>query len=122
MTLNILCPGAELQVIFIALVFAVIGTIAVVYFKHRKVIIMWLYVRNYCSCVVSGEQFEMDKKYHAFVVYSHKDDDFVADFLIPELEGFEGFKLCIHERDLTAGLITKNVRSVHVVNFKIENP
>ncbi|ESO86639.1 hypothetical protein LOTGIDRAFT_99628, partial [Lottia gigantea] len=44
-----------------------------------------------------------------FVSYS-AEDDWVLDDLVPQLEGNEGIKLCIHERDFQAGrLIIDNI-------------
>ncbi|ESO87342.1 hypothetical protein LOTGIDRAFT_107312 [Lottia gigantea] len=52
---------------------------------------------------------ERQKLYDVFVSYS-AEDDWVLDNLVPQLEGNEGMKLCIHERDFQPGrLIIDNI-------------
>ncbi|ESO87222.1 hypothetical protein LOTGIDRAFT_107027 [Lottia gigantea] len=52
---------------------------------------------------------EQQYLYDVFVSYSAA-DDWVLDDLVPQLEGYEGMKLCIHERDFQAGrLIIDNI-------------
>lgn len=73
---------------------------------------MWLYINNYCECLLSDEEFEKEKRYDAFVMYAHEDDNYVADHLITELEEKQGYKLCVHERDWLGGRLI-----VDLVNF-----
>ena len=58
-------------------------------------------------------------KYHAFIIYSSKDHDFVKNILIPVLERYS-FKYCIHWKDFPVGeVFTRTiVRSVYN-SFKI---
>lgn len=98
-----LCPGNERQIAILATVIAVLGTIVAVYYKYRDIIKMWLYINNYCNCILDDNEFEKGKRYDAFVMYSYEDGDFVADHLVAELEQKEGYKLCCHERDWPGG-------------------
>ncbi|XP_072943158.1 uncharacterized protein [Epargyreus clarus] len=57
----------------------------------------------------------LEEKYDAFVSFSHHDDDFVQDELVPQLEcGRQPLRLCLHYRDWEiGGLIPEQItRSV----------
>ena len=58
-------------------------------------------------------------KYHAFIIYSTNDEDFVNNILIPTLQRHR-FKLCIHWKDFPPGEVFTEtiVRSVYN-SFKI---
>ncbi|CRL07112.1 CLUMA_CG020109, isoform A [Clunio marinus] len=104
-----LCSDDNLFVIIISIITALLGLIlggfAALYYKYQKQIKMWLYSHNSCLWLVTEDELDKDKRYDAFVSYSHRDQDFVADFLLPELEnGTIPYKLCVHERDWTPGL------------------
>ncbi|KAJ8680226.1 hypothetical protein QAD02_016013 [Eretmocerus hayati] len=78
-----------------------IGFLAACFFRHEREIKIWLYSKNVCLCLVTEDEVDKDKKFDAFVSYSHKDSEFVDNKLVPRLE--PTYKLCIHERDWPAG-------------------
>ena len=58
-------------------------------------------------------------KYHAFIIYSSIDFDFVKNILIPTLERY-GFKYCIHWKDFPPGEVFRKTIVKSVYNsFKI---
>lgn len=58
-------------------------------------------------------------KYHAFIIYSTIDENFVNNILIPILERY-GFKYCIHWKDFPPGEVFRNTIVNSVYNsFKI---
>jgi protein toll len=53
--------------------------------------------------VSKNEEEEEERDYDAFISYSHLDEDFVINELVPQLErptsGQPDFRLCLHYRD-----------------------
>lgn len=89
--------------ITLALLGILIGVLAALYYKYQQEIKIWMYWHNICPFIFNSDALDANKKYDAFISYSHKDEDFVADTLVPELEFRRKFNLCIHRRDWTVG-------------------
>lgn len=110
-----ICSEDETIIVALSVVLALlglfVGILAALYYKYQQEIKVWMYAHNWCSWFVTEEELDKDKKYDAFISYSHKDVDFVTEHVVPELEnGTPNFKLCLHERDWVAGeFITESV-------------
>ncbi|KAH8381502.1 hypothetical protein KR093_006866, partial [Drosophila rubida] len=110
-----LCPQPRSLLIALIVVISLtgflIGISAAVYYKYQQEIKIWLYAHNLCLWLVTEADVDKDKKFDAFISYSHKDREFIENHLVPRLEnGNQKYKLCVHGRDwLVGGLITDNI-------------
>ncbi|XP_043464269.1 protein toll-like, partial [Leptopilina heterotoma] len=126
-----LCPmNVDVLITLIGIVVGVIGlvlgAITIFYQRFRKKIKIWLYLHSLCLSLITEEDLDKDKIYDAFISYSHKDEEFVINELIANLEsGPRPYKLCIHFRDWLAGVwiptqiarsIQKSRRTIVVVS------
>lgn len=96
---------ANLMVVCISLAVCgvLIGALLSFYYRYTTEIKIWLYSHN-VTWPISEESLDYDKKYDAFLSFSHKDEELVAKHLVPGLEGDTApFKLCLHYRDWVVG-------------------
>ena len=108
MTPEKLCPSENTWIIvscsMIAIAGIIIGTLAAVYYRYQQAIKIWLFAHHYCLSCVTEDELDRDKRFDAFVSYSHKDEDFVENNILPRLEaGPRPYELCIHTRDWIPG-------------------
>lgn len=81
----------------------IIGLLYGLYNRYKTEVKIWLYSHN-ITWPISEESLDQDKKYDAFISFSHKDEELVAKHLVPGLEGGSiPFKLCLHYRDWVVG-------------------
>lgn len=108
MTIVDLCPTSNLIIglssLIIALLGLIIGGLFALYYRYQREIKVWLYAHNVCLWFVTEEELDKDKQYDAFISYSHQDEEFIANKLVPGLEnGSIKYKLCLHYRDWVVG-------------------
>ena len=79
----------------------VIACISVMLFVFRTPLRVWLHSKYGIRVLDPVGKSSQDKLYDAFVSYSHKDDDFVQQIIVPQLEHSDpSYKLCLQHRDL----------------------
>ena len=80
----------------------IIAVTSIILFVFRTPLKVWLHSKYGVRVLSSDGKSGRDKLYDAFVSYSLKDEDFVTQILIPQLEhqDMASFKLCLQYRDL----------------------
>lgn len=76
------------------------------YHKYKNEIKVWMFSHKFSKWLVTEKEIDRDKKYDAFISYSHQDEWFVFTQLIPNLENDDEnqYKLCVHYRDWLVGV------------------
>jgi protein toll len=103
-----LCPESNTVALAVGIIVALLGITAgilvALYYYFQSEVKVWLYARGLCLWFVTEEELDKNKLYDAFISYSHRDEEFVVNQLVPELEGGAvRFRLCLHYRDWIAG-------------------
>ncbi|XP_063243029.1 protein toll [Bacillus rossius redtenbacheri] len=119
MAIDDLCPVDTALIVLLGITVGVVGLllgmVAVLYHCYQQEVKVWLYAHNMLLWWVTEDELDRGKLFDAFVSFSHKDEEFVVNELVPGLEGGpRPFKLCLHFRDWIAGefIPTQIARSV----------
>ncbi|XP_065074910.1 protein toll-like [Ochlerotatus camptorhynchus] len=107
-TVSDLCSESMTTIITVSVILSIVGLLiglfTVLYFAYHMEIKVWLFTHNMCLWWVSEEELDKDKLYDAFISYSHKDEEFITEHLVPTLEKEPmNFKTCWHVRDWMPG-------------------
>ncbi|CAH2987995.1 unnamed protein product [Chilo suppressalis] len=81
----------------------VVAVAAALAYRYSLEIRIFLFSRGWCLKLVHEEDLDQNMQYDAFVSFSQKDARFVAEELVPKLEGENNLKLCVHYRDWLIG-------------------
>lgn len=92
-----------ISILVISIFFTSLGFLVAIYYKFQKQIKIWLYSKNVCLWFVSEEELDKEKLYDAFIVFSSKDDEFVADLVLKLESDDHQYKCCVHLRDWEPG-------------------
>ncbi|XP_025828875.1 protein toll [Agrilus planipennis] len=115
LNINNLCPTYLSFVLGISMSLLIIMFLAALsialYYRYQQEIKVWLFAHDMFLWFITEEEVDKDKLYDAFISYSHKDEDFVTEKLLPILEdGPHPYKLCLHFRDWIPGeFISKQI-------------
>nr|WBP49905.1 Toll-like receptor protein [Mimachlamys nobilis] len=87
-------------------------------YRFRFRISYWLHILGIKRVGYKRIENGIDYLYDAFVIYAAVNREFVFDFMIPELEGKAGCRLCVHERDFEVGRFIMDNITTHFERSK----
>lgn len=110
--MNNICQGWQIlhTSLLITAVLFLVALLLALYYRYKELIDTWLYL--ICG---PGRKDDENKINDVFLSFSHEDEKFVTETLLPELEsGPNPFKVCVHYRDFKPGefIITGVTNSV----------
>ncbi|XP_033235486.1 protein toll-like isoform X2 [Drosophila pseudoobscura] len=99
-----LCPSGLVHYVTVAISFMIIiSTInLIVYFKQP--LLIWFYEHNVCMSLAAQREFEKQKKFDAFLSFTHKDEELIEEFVERLENGAYKFRLCFYLRDWLVGV------------------
>ncbi|KAH1022737.1 protein toll [Dendroctonus ponderosae] len=102
--MRLYCPSMMMASLPICLFLLVcLATILALYFRFQLDIKVFLHANNLCLSFLEND-LDGDKTYDVFISYSNKDEAFVLEHLVAELEkGAQPYRVCIHSRDWVPG-------------------
>uniref|UniRef100_A0AAG5DVB5 TIR domain-containing protein n=1 Tax=Anopheles atroparvus TaxID=41427 RepID=A0AAG5DVB5_ANOAO len=116
-TLGDLCSDRTgsivLACVLVSIGACLVALLSFVYYTYHLELKVWLFKHGLCLWLVAEEELDRDKLYDAFVSYSHKDEAFITEQLVPTLERPPmSFRICWHVRDWTPGeMISSQISS-----------
>ncbi|CAG9790723.1 unnamed protein product [Diatraea saccharalis] len=81
----------------------IIAVAAALAYKYSLQIRVFLFSKGWCLKMLKEEELDHNMEYDAFVSFSQKDARWVAEELVPKLEGERNLRLCVHYRDWLVG-------------------
>ncbi|KAH8260406.1 hypothetical protein KR026_011036, partial [Drosophila bipectinata] len=98
-----ICPSALIYyaTLTASLMILILGINLLVIF--RQPILIWFYEHEICLSLAARRELDLEKKFDAFLSFTHKDEELVAEFVERLENGNHKFRLCFYLRDWLAG-------------------
>ncbi|XP_070132988.1 protein toll-like [Drosophila bipectinata] len=98
-----ICPSALIYYATLTafLMILILGINLLVIF--RQPILIWFYEHEICLSLAVRRELDLEKKFDAFLSFTHKDEELVAEFVERLENGSHKFRLCFYLRDWLVG-------------------
>ncbi|KAH8410195.1 hypothetical protein KR009_008025, partial [Drosophila setifemur] len=98
-----LCPSAFIYYVSL-IASAMVIILAINFFIYfRQPILIWFYEHEVCLSLATRQELDQEKKFDAFLAFTHKDEDLVEEFVERLENGKHNFNLCFYLRDWLVG-------------------
>ncbi|EDV58333.2 LOW QUALITY PROTEIN: uncharacterized protein Dere_GG25330, partial [Drosophila erecta] len=98
-----ICPSVLIYYTSLAVSLLVIALSINVFICFRQPIMIWFYEHEICLSLAVRRELDEDKKYDAFLSFTHKDEELIEEFVDRLENGRHKFRLCFYLRDWLVG-------------------
>ncbi|EDW88558.2 toll-like receptor Tollo [Drosophila yakuba] len=98
-----ICPSVLIYFTSLAVSLLILGLFLNVFICFRRPILIWFYEHEVCLSLVARRELDEEKKYDAFLAFTHKDEELVEEFVDRLENGKHKFRLCFYLRDWLVG-------------------
>lgn len=98
-----ICPSVLIYYTSLAVSLLIIALSINVFICFRQPIMIWFYEHEICLSLAARRELDEDKKYDAFLSFTHKDEDLIEEFVDRLENGRHKFRLCFYLRDWLVG-------------------
>lgn len=100
---HIVCPSDLFY--YLALAISLVATIIALNFLiwFRQPVLVWFYEHGVCLSLAAKRELDKDKRFDAFLAFTHKDEALLEEFVDRLERGRPRFQLCFYLRDWLAG-------------------
>ncbi|XP_039501465.1 protein toll-like [Drosophila santomea] len=98
-----ICPSVLIYFTSLAVSLLILALSLNVFVCFRRPIMIWFYEHEICLSLAARRELDEDKKYDAFLSFTHKDEEFIEEFVDRLENGKHKFRLCFYLRDWLVG-------------------
>ncbi|XP_044250912.1 slit homolog 3 protein [Drosophila takahashii] len=98
-----ICPSVLIYYTSFAISLLIIAVSINIFICFRQPILIWFYEHEICLSLAARRELDQDKKFDAFLSFTHKDEDLVEEFVDRLEKGRHKFRLCFYLRDWLVG-------------------
>ncbi|XP_017049019.2 toll-like receptor 5 [Drosophila ficusphila] len=98
-----ICPSAIVYYASLGASLLIVALSINVFICFKQPILIWFYEHEVCLSLATRRELDQDKKYDAFLSFTHKDEELIGEFVERLEKGRHKFRLCFYLRDWLVG-------------------
>ncbi|XP_043661739.1 protein toll-like [Drosophila teissieri] len=98
-----ICPSVQIYYTSLTVSLLILALSIHLFVCFRRPIMIWFYEHEVCLSLTARREFDEEKKYDAFLSFTHKDEELVEEFVDRLENGKHKFRLCFYLRDWLVG-------------------
>ncbi|EDW35705.1 GL17072 [Drosophila persimilis] len=99
-----LCPSGTVHYVTLTISFMLMILTINLMIYIKQPLLIWFYEHNVCLNLAARREFDKQKKFDAFLSFTHKDEELIEEFVDRLENGDHCFRLCFYLRDWLVGV------------------